>query len=124
VEAEPLALAPIAVALSAGALFVPLVLAVWWPRASAAGIAAGILAGFAATAAVILDLRNPGLLPREPVDLSALGLSDLSAAVVGLPVALLVTIGVSLVTAPSRGALAGRLGRMRRPPGPPVAGGA
>jgi cation/acetate symporter len=92
------ALAFTGISLPAAGLFPALVLAVWWKRTNAWGAAAGILAGFTVTAAIIVDRRYPGLLPPSPVDLTALAMPELTAAIVGMPVALVVTIVVSLIT--------------------------
>ena len=92
-------LAAATLSLSAGGLFPALFLAVWWRRANGPGAIAGMLAGFAVTAAITVGARYPGLLP---VDAQGSGLSALSAALVGLPVGFVVAILVSLATpAPS-----------------------
>jgi cation/acetate symporter len=81
------------VSLSAGALFPAMVLAVWWRRANRAGALAGILFGFATTVLILFGRRYPGLLPFDPSDLS-----ELSAAIVGIPAGFLAAIVGSLAT--------------------------
>ncbi len=88
-------LAAATLSLSAGGLFPALFLAVWWRRANGPGAIAGMIAGFAVTAAIIVGARYPGLLPA---DAQGSGLSPLSAAIVGLPVGFVVAIAVSLAT--------------------------
>ena len=88
-------LAAATLSLSAGGLFPALFLAVWWRRANGPGAIAGMIAGFAVTAAFIVGARYPGLLPA---DLRDSGLSALTAAIVGLPVGFVVAILVSLAT--------------------------
>ena len=92
-------LAAATLSLAAGSLFPALFLAIWWRRTTPAGTIAGIVAGFAVTAAIVVGGRYPGLLPA---DAHSSGLSPLWAAIVGLPVGFLVAIAVSLATrAPS-----------------------
>ena len=88
-------LAAATLSLSAGGLFPALFLAVWWRRANAPGAIAGMVAGFAVTAAIVVGARYPGLLPADAQDS---GLSALTAAIVGLPVGFVVAIAVSLAT--------------------------
>ncbi len=94
-SADIFPLAAATLSLSAGGLFPALFLAVWWRRANAPGAIAGMIAGFAATAAIVLGARYPGLLP---VDAQGGGLSPLIAAIIGLPIGFLVAIAVSLAT--------------------------
>ena len=75
----------------AGATFFPaLTLSIWWDRATAPGILAGICVGFGVTLAHILiaELLGEG---------SFLGLNSILAGVLGAPLAALVAIGYSLV---------------------------
>jgi cation/acetate symporter len=84
------------VSLSAGALFPVVVLAIWWKRANGFGALAGIVFGFGATAAILLGKQHPGMLPFDPSDLS-----ELSAAIVGMPAAFFAAVVGSLATPPS-----------------------
>jgi cation/acetate symporter len=102
---DPLDLLLSALALSASALFPVLVLSIWWKRLNVLGTIAGMFAGFSATAIVILG-----------GDAGWFGLHGVLAGGVGIPVAVLVSIGGSLVgPAPSRQAL--ELTRDMRVPG-------
>ncbi len=88
-------LAAATLSLSAGGLFPALFLAVWWRRANGPGAIAGMIAGFAVTAAIIVGGRYPGLLPA---DAQGSDLSALTAAIFGLPIGFVVAIAVSLAT--------------------------
>ncbi len=105
-------LAAATLSLSAGGLFPALFLAVWWRRANGPGAIAGMVAGFAVTAAVIVGARYPGLLPA---DAQGSGLSPLSAAIVGLPVGFVVAIAISLATRAPSATQEAVVDAMRRP---------
>ena len=105
-------LAAATLSLSAGGLFPALFLAVWWRRANGPGAIAGMVAGFAVTAAIIVGARYPGLLPADAQDS---GLSALTAAIVGLPVGFVVAIAVSLATRGPSPAQEAVVDAMRRP---------
>ncbi len=94
-ESDVFPLAAATLSLSAGGLFPALFLAVWWRRANGPGAIAGMIAGFAVTAAIVIGARYPGVLPADARDG---GLSALSAAIFGLPIGFLVAIAVSLAT--------------------------
>jgi len=72
-------------------LFPALILAVWWKRANATGAVAGIIAGGVTTAAIVADHHFPGFLP-----FGRLGLDDLTAGIVGMPVGFIVAVAASL----------------------------
>jgi cation/acetate symporter len=76
----------------AGAAYLPaLVLSIWWKRTTKWGVLAAMLAGFGmAGAHMVLQLSGSGTLWPD--------LSGLLAGVLGVPVGLLVGIGVSLAT--------------------------
>ena len=68
-------------------------LGIWWKRANTAGAVAGIVGGLLAGTAYLYYVRFAG---GEPW----LGLDHLRFGVVGMTVSLLLTVGVSLLTAP------------------------
>jgi cation/acetate symporter len=116
-DAYGLALA--ALSLSAGGLFPAVILAVWWKRSNGPGAFAGILAGSLATGAIVFEYRYPGILALGPIDPGVLGLNELTAAIVGVPIGFAVTAVVSLVTsAPSPDDRA-MVDAIRRPGGTP-----
>ena len=88
----------------AAASFVPaLVLGVFWSRANAWGALAGMLGG-GGVVAYYLAVNHPGLRGllgvNAPIDLWW-GISPISSGVLGVPVALALTVLVSLLTPPS-----------------------
>ena len=93
-----------AFSVAASGLFAALVLGVWWTRTTAAGAVAGMVAGFAVCIWYTFGTEYYGVpLLFQGTALTAKGLSNLSAGVIGIPVSFLVTIVVSLMTkAPSR----------------------
>ena len=113
-SSDALALAPAAIALSAGGLFPALILGVWWKRATAAGAIAGIVAGFAVTAGLILDRRYPGFLP-----FGRLPFGELTAAIAGMPVGFLVAVAASLASEPPTEERQVIVDAIRRPGGAP-----
>ncbi|GMA40624.1 sodium:solute symporter family protein [Mobilicoccus caccae] len=73
-----------AVALLASAFFAPMVLGIWWSRTTRAGATAGLLAGAVSfTIAFVMDLPTS------------------AEVLVGLPVSIVVTVAVSLMTSHS-----------------------
>lgn len=88
---DAVALAPGSVAMAAGALFPALILGVWWKQATASGALAAIIAGGVVTAALVLHAHFPGFLP-----FGNLGLNELTAGIVGLPVGFVAAIAISL----------------------------
>jgi cation/acetate symporter len=107
-------IAPAAIALSAGGLFPPLILAVWWRRANATGAVAGIVAGGLLTATLIAEHRFPGFLP-----FGRLGFDDLTAAVLGMPIGFIATIAASLASDPPSAEQQVMVDAIRRPGGTP-----
>ncbi|MDR6225340.1 sodium:solute symporter family protein [Desmospora profundinema] len=81
-----------AFSLAAGTFFPVLFLGVWWKRANAKGAIAGMLTGLGVTLGYILLSTN--------FDFSLFGIQDTGAGVFGLPISLLVTYLVSILTAP------------------------
>lgn len=87
---DPLRLMIWALSLSAGSFFAVLTLSIWWKRLTAWGALAGVLAGFFTTAGYILG--------GEEAMAAVLGVTTLTAAVVGTPASFIAAIAVSLVT--------------------------
>jgi cation/acetate symporter len=80
-----------AFSLAAAGLFVPLVLGIWWKRTTKAGACAGMVAGFSVCLFYLL-MTQFGSMELW------FGLRNISSALFGLPVAFVVTVGVSLMT--------------------------
>jgi cation/acetate symporter len=106
-------LALASLSLSAGGLFPALILAVWWKRATAIGI----VAGFAVTALLVVGNLDIG--PVLLVAPGAFGLTDLTAAIVGVPVGFIVAVAASLATGEPSEAAGIIVDAMRRPGGTP-----
>jgi cation/acetate symporter len=115
---EAFSLALTALSISAGGLFPVLILAVWWNRANAPGAIAGMIAGGGSTAALAIAYRYPGALPLGPFDPSHLGVNDLTAASVGMPLGFGAAMAVGLITAPDSSGEA-TVDAIRRPGGAP-----
>lgn len=73
-------------------LFFPLILGVWWKRANRAGAIAGMVGGFAAGAWYLYMVRFAGMDPWYGID-------HLRFGMIGMPVSLVLTVVVSLLTA-------------------------
>jgi cation/acetate symporter len=85
-----------AFSLAAAGLFVPLVLGIWWKRTTKAGACAGIIAGFGVCLYYLIATQFGGM------ELW-FGVKNISSGLFGIPVCLVVTVVVSLMTpAPSR----------------------
>ena len=72
-------------------LFFPLVLGVWWKRANRQGAIAGMIGGFAAGTWYLYMVQFAGMTPW-------LGLDGLRFGMIGMPVSLILMVGVSLMT--------------------------
>ena len=81
-----------AFSLAAASFFPVLVLGIWWKRANRPGAVAGMLAGFGLTLYYLIASRFFGV--------SWFGTNTVACGVFGMPVNFLVTIVVSLMTAP------------------------
>jgi cation/acetate symporter len=81
-----------AFSLAAASFFPVLVLGIWWKRANRPGAIAGMLSGFLLTLFYLIGSRFYGI--------SWFGTSTVACGVFGVPVNFLVTIAVSLMTAP------------------------
>jgi cation/acetate symporter len=85
-----------AFSLAAAGLFVPLVLGIWWKRTTKAGACAGMIVGFGVCLFYLIGTQYGGMELWW-------GVKNISSAVFGIPLCLIVTIVVSLMTpAPSR----------------------
>jgi cation/acetate symporter len=113
------ALALAAVSLSAGGLFPAMVLGVWWKRTNVAGAIAGIVVGAGITGAIIVERRYPGMLPLAGLNPARLGLDELTAAIVGMPLGFLAAVVASLVTPAPSEEREGLIDAIRRPGGTP-----
>jgi cation/acetate symporter len=93
-----------AFSVAASGLFAALVLGVWWKRTTGAGAVAGMLAGFAICIYYTFGTEYYGVpLWFQGTFLTEKGLSNIAAGVIGIPVAFIVTVVVSLMTkAPSQ----------------------
>lgn len=101
--ADILSMVAWAFSLAAAGNFPALVLGVWWKRANTAGAIAGIIAGFGITLFYLLMTRYGGMELWGFLGLTEKGVSNISAALYGLPIGFAVMIVVSLLTpAPSK----------------------
>ncbi len=79
-----------AFALAGGTFFPVLLLGVWWKRANKQGAIAGMLVGLTVTITYILLARS---------GITIFGIKDTGAGLIGVPINLIVTLLVSLMTA-------------------------
>ncbi len=85
-----------AFSLAAAGLFVPLVLGIWWKRTTKAGACAGMIVGFGVCLYYLIGTQFGGMELWW-------GVKNISSALFGLPLCLIVTVAVSLMTpAPSQ----------------------
>jgi cation/acetate symporter len=85
-----------AFSLAAAGLFVPLVLGIWWKRTTKAGACAGMVVGFGTCLYYLIGTQYGGMELWW-------GVKNISSALFGIPLCLIVTVGVSLMTkAPSK----------------------
>ncbi|MCR4281454.1 MAG: VC_2705 family sodium/solute symporter [Bauldia sp.] len=116
---DAFALALTAISLSAGGLFPAMVLGVWWKRANAGGAVAGIVVGTLVTAAIAVEHRFPGTLPLGALNPARLGLNELTAAIVGMPLGFLAVVAVGLLSAGPSEEREALVDAIRRPGGTP-----
>jgi cation/acetate symporter len=95
-DLDPLAMIGVALAMSA-TLLPPLLLGIWWRRANSAGAFVGIAAGLSVTAWSLAASLLGVMAPRILV-LGGEGLAVVAAAIIGVPVGLVVTLAFSLMT--------------------------
>ncbi len=98
---------------AASGLFVPLVLGVWWKRANKPGAVLGILTGFFSGTFYLYYLKGMGGTPF-------LGIDHLRFGIIGMAVGLVVTVVVSLLTAPPSKELQDMIDDIRIPKGDTV----
>jgi cation/acetate symporter len=85
-----------ALALAAAGSFVPLVLGLWWRRCNEVGALGGIVAGFGFTGLVFL--LDQHVIPEAMISSGWSNVGAPIAALTGLAMSLVVTVGLSLVT--------------------------
>ncbi|MCS6878523.1 MAG: sodium:solute symporter family protein [Geminicoccaceae bacterium] len=112
-----------AFSVAASGFFPALVLGVFWKRCTTAGAIAGMIAGFVVCVVYMFGTEYYGMARWfQGTWLSRQGLSNIASGVIGIPVAFLVTIVVSLMTkAPSK-ELQDFIDQIRVPKGGPVMG--
>ena len=88
---DPLRWMLMAFSLLAGGFFAVVVLSIWWQRINAAGAMAGLLGGFGLTAAYMTVVAS--------YTGGAAFINPLTAGLIGVPVAFIAAIAVSLITA-------------------------
>ncbi len=93
-----------AFSIAAAGLFAPLVLGVWWKRATNLGGIMGMIAGFGVTMYYLIgNVYGFDFVKGTGDEISWFGVKAISAGIFGVPVAFVVTYVVSLVTpAPSQ----------------------
>lgn len=101
-----------AFSIAAAGNFPVLVLGIWWHRCTVQGALLGMFAGFAVTLAYIVGTEASLLGYDYPL---LFGIENSAAGMIGLPVGILVTIGVSLMTRAPSADLQRRLWDIRSP---------
>jgi cation/acetate symporter len=108
-----------AFSLAAAGNFPALVLGIWWKRCTTAGAVAGMIAGFGVCLFYLVMTKYGGM-ALWPIPGLTDGVQNISAAILGLPVGVIVTIVVSLMTpAPSK-EMQDFIDEIRRPRGQTV----
>lgn len=111
---DPLKLVAWAFSITAAGIFPALVLSIWWDRCTRLGAIAGMLTGFAVTLAYLIYTEPAPFGYGQP---TVFGIDNLSAGLFGMPLGVLVMIGVSLLKPTSSTEDRMRLREMRRPRG-------
>ncbi len=110
-----------AFSVAASGFFPALVLGVFWKRCTTAGAIAGMIAGYAICVFYMFGTEYYGMARWfQGTWLSRQGLSNIASGVVGIPVAFLVTIVVSLLTKPPSKEMQDFIDQIRIPKGGPV----
>jgi len=108
--ADILSMVAWAFSLAAAGNFPALVLGVWWKRCNAAGAVAGIIAGFGVTLFYLLMTRYGGMDEW-------FGVANISAALFGLPIGVIVMVVVSMVTPEPSQEIQDLVDELRKPRG-------
>ena len=98
-------------------LFFPLVLGVWWKRATREGAIAGMLSGLAAGTAYLIYVY-----PKFSGNPAWLGIDHLRFGLIGAPVCLVVMVVVSLMTKAPDAATQRMVDEVRVPSGKSILG--
>lgn len=107
-----------AFSIAAAGLFAPLVLGVWWKRATNLGGILGMAAGFGVTMYYLIgNVYGFDFVKGTGDEISWFGVASISAGVFGVPVAFLVTYVVSLVTPEPSQEMQDFVDRLRLPKG-------
>jgi cation/acetate symporter len=94
-------------------LFFPLVLGIWWKRANRAGAIAGMITGFGAGSWYLYMVYAGGMAPWWGIDHIRFGM-------IGMPVSLVATVFVSLVTPAPDAETQAMVEEVRDPTGPTI----
>jgi cation/acetate symporter len=114
--ADILSMVAWAFSLAAAGNFAALVLGIWWKRTTSAGAVAGMIAGFGITLFYLVMTKYGGM-PLWPIPGLTGGIQNISAAILGLPIAFIVTIVVSLMTPAPSAEMQSFIDEIRRPRG-------
>jgi cation/acetate symporter len=107
-----------AFSIAAAGLFAPLVLGVWWKRATNWGGIAGMAAGFAVTMYYLVgNVYGFDLVKGTGDEISWFGVQAISSGIFGVPVAFIVTYVVSLMTPAPSEEMQDFVDRLRLPKG-------
>ena len=107
-----------AFSIAAAGLFAPLVLGVWWKRATNLGGILGMAAGFGVTMYYLIgNVYGFDFVKGTGDEISWFGVKAISAGIFGVPVAFLVTYVVSLVTPEPSQEMQDFVDRLRLPKG-------
>ncbi|WP_187971873.1 sodium:solute symporter family protein [Aquibium microcysteis] len=107
-----------AFSIAAAGLFAPLVLGVWWKRATNLGGIAGMAAGFLVTMYYLIgNVYGFDLVKGTGDEISWFGVQSISSGIFGVPVAFVVTYVVSLMTPAPSAEMQDFVDRLRLPKG-------
>jgi len=107
-----------AFSIAAAGLFAPLVLGVWWKRATNIGGIAGMAAGFLVTMYYLIgNVYGFDLVKGTGDEISWFGVQSISSGIFGVPVAFIVTYVVSMLTPAPSAEMQDFVDRLRLPKG-------